>query len=104
MPRPISLSYGSTAILHAVASGRRFGFDVMSATGLTSGSVYPALTRLEAAGYLRSRWESDAAARSEGRPTRRYFTLTAPGEAALHGALEKYKALRPIPGPSSGRA
>ncbi len=46
MPDP-SLSYGSAAILHAIASGRRFGFDVMEATGLTSGTVYPALERLE---------------------------------------------------------
>jgi PadR family transcriptional regulator len=94
----IGLSYGSAAILHAIASGRQFGFDVMNATGLTSGTVYPALDRLESAGYLRSKWEADAVARAEGRPARRYFTLTAPGAAALRAALEKYKALRPLPG------
>src|SRR5262245_55348101 len=38
-------SYGATAILHAVASGRRFGFDIMEATGLTSGTVYPTLDK-----------------------------------------------------------
>ena len=27
------LSFGAVAILHAVASGGRFGFDIMSATG-----------------------------------------------------------------------
>jgi len=46
MPK-VSLSYGSAAILHAVASGSRFGFDIMDVTGLTSGTVYPALDRLE---------------------------------------------------------
>jgi PadR family transcriptional regulator, regulatory protein PadR len=104
MRKSVSLSYGAAAILHAVASGRQFGFDVMDATGLTSGTVYPALDRLEAAGYLRSKWESEALAHGEGRPARRYFTLTAPGAAALGAALEKYKALRPLPGLSPEKA
>lgn len=98
MSRTPSLSYGSAAVLHAVADGRGFGFDIMAATGLTSGSVYPALDRLEAAGYLRSRWESEAAARAEGRPARRYFTLTPSGAAALRAALARYRALRPLAG------
>jgi PadR family transcriptional regulator len=93
-----SLSYGSAAILHAVASGHRFGFDIMETTGLTSGTVYPALERLESRGLLKSRWEDEAAAHTEGRPARRYFTLTAPGATALKAALGRYKALRPIPG------
>jgi DNA-binding PadR family transcriptional regulator len=94
----LSVSYGSAAILHAIASGRQFGFDVMEATGLTSGTVYPALERLEARGFLRSKWEDEAAARREGRPARRYFALTAAGATALKAALDRYKALRPIPG------
>jgi PadR family transcriptional regulator PadR len=98
MPKPVSLSYGAAAILHAVASGHQFGFDIMAATGLTSGTVYPALDRLESHGYLRSRWEAEDAARLEGRPARRYFTLTATGATALRAALEKYRALRPIAG------
>src|SRR3954465_9292282 len=93
-----SLSYGSAAILHAVASGRQFGFDVMQATGLTSGTVYPALERLQAAGYLTSRWEDPAKAHACGRPARRYFTITASGSVALRAALGKYRALRPLPG------
>ena len=103
MRRSASLSYGSAAILHAVASGSQFGFDIMNATGLTSGTVYPTLDRLESAGYLRSKWEDDGTAHAEGRPARRYFTLTASGAAALAGALERYKALRPIPGLASGK-
>jgi PadR family transcriptional regulator, regulatory protein PadR len=94
----IALSFGSAAILHAVASGSRFGFDIMQVTGLTSGTVYPALDRLETAGYLKSSWEEAAAAHAEGRPARRYFTLTAAGAKALRAALAKYRALRPIAG------
>src|SRR5690349_11609400 len=93
-----SLSYGAAAILHAIASGQRFGFDIMAATGLTSGTVYPALERLEAHGYLTSTWEDEATARKDGRPARRYFTLTAAGTRALSAALARYKALRPIRG------
>jgi DNA-binding PadR family transcriptional regulator len=93
-----AITYGSAAILHAVAAGSRFGFDIMQATGLTSGTVYPALERLEAAGYLTSTWEDAADAHAAGRPARRYFTLTAAGAIALRAALAKYRALRPLPG------
>jgi DNA-binding PadR family transcriptional regulator len=104
MPPKTSLSYGAAAILHAIASGQRFGFDIMTATGLTSGTVYPTLERLAAMGYLRSTWESETAAHKEGRPARRYFTLTAAGATALSRALAKYRALRPIPGFAGGGA
>jgi DNA-binding PadR family transcriptional regulator len=98
MPDASPLSYGAAAILHAIASGQQFGFDIMEATGLTSGTVYPTLERLEARGRLRSKWEDAAAAHRDGRPARRYFTLTPRGTEALAAALERYKALRPIPG------
>ena len=94
----IAIGFGAAAMLHAVASGHRFGFDIMEATGLTSGTVYPALERLEARGLLTSHWEDEGAAHAEGRPARRYFTLTAAGATALAGALDRYKALRRIPG------
>ena len=49
--------------------------------------------------------EQDAAvAHAEGRPARRYFTLTASGATALAAALDRYKALRPIPGFAPRRA
>ena len=91
------LSYGAVAVLHAVAGGCRFGFDIMHATGLTSGSVYPALDRLEDLGYLTSSWEDARTARREKRPARRYFTLTGTGRAALAEALDRYKTFRPVP-------
>jgi PadR family transcriptional regulator, regulatory protein PadR len=72
-----NLSFGAVAILHAIAGGSRFGFDIMAATGLTSGTVYPSLDRLERLGLLRSHWEDEKAAHAEGRPPRRYFRLTA---------------------------
>lgn len=91
-----NLSFGSVSILHAIAGGSRFGFDIMAATGLTSGTVYPALDRLEGLGLLRSSWEDEALAHAEGRPARRYFRLTAAGATALQAALERFKAFGTI--------
>jgi DNA-binding PadR family transcriptional regulator len=100
------MSYGTVAILHAIADGKRFGFDIMDATGLTSGTVYPALDRLEEQRLVTSAWEEARLAHREGRPPRRYFALTAAGSTALGEALQRYKTLRPVPlgpQPRSGR-
>ena len=91
-----ALSFGAVSILHAIATGSRFGFDVMDATGLTSGTVYPTLDRLEHLGLLRSKWESEAAAHADRRPARRYFHLTAAGAAPHEAALQKFLSLRPV--------
>jgi DNA-binding PadR family transcriptional regulator len=91
-----ALSYGAVSILHAVATGSRFGFDIMDATGLTSGTVYPTLDRLEHQGLLKSRWEDEGSAHAEGRPARRYFYLTPAGATVLETSLQKYKTLRPV--------
>ena len=88
------LGLGTIAILHALDGNRRFGFDIMDATGLTSGTVYPALERLEDLGHVRSRWEDEAAAHRDGRPARRYFELTPQGTRALTEALARYPLLR----------
>ncbi|MGE5245779.1 MAG: PadR family transcriptional regulator [Betaproteobacteria bacterium] len=96
MRKPPPLAFGRVAVLHAVADGNRFGFDIMDATGLTSGTVYPTLDKLEAMGYLTSRWEDPRTARREKRPPRRYFDLTAAGAGALAAALTRYKNLKPV--------
>jgi PadR family transcriptional regulator PadR len=90
------LAFGHVSVLHAVAAGNRFGFDIMDATGLTSGSVYPTLDKLESLGYLTSHWEDVRAARRDKRPPRRYFDLTADGASALAAALTRYKNLKPV--------
>ena len=91
-----SLAFGQVAILHAIADGNRFGFDIMDATGLTSGTVYPALDKLESLGLLRSKWEDTRTARRDKRPPRRYFDLTTPGATALAAGLARYKNLKPV--------
>ena len=74
-------------VLEAIAGGIGYGFDVMDQTGLPSGSVYPALSKLEKSGLVRSRWEGASVARREKRPPRRYYEITALGHEALAGAL-----------------
>ncbi|HUF23617.1 MAG TPA: helix-turn-helix transcriptional regulator [Vicinamibacterales bacterium] len=88
------LGLGTIAILQALDGRRGFGFDIMDVTGLTSGTVYPALERLEELGHVRSRWEDEATARREARPARRYFELTPQGSRALADALARYPMLR----------
>jgi DNA-binding PadR family transcriptional regulator len=93
------LGLGTIAILQALDAGRRFGFDVMDATGLAAGTVYPALERLEDLGFVRSRWESATLAHREGRPARRYFEITVTGRRALLDGLGRYPVLQAAPKP-----
>lgn len=92
-------------MLQALTEGSRYGFDVIDRTGLPSGTVYPALSRLERDGYVTSRWEADAAAHADGRPARRYYRVTAPGVQALAESTAHYQTLLPALGrPARGRA
>ena len=54
----------------------RHGYDLVRATGVKSGTVYPLLIRLEAQGYLEAQWQPPAA---PGRPPRHAYRLTAEG-------------------------
>ena len=59
-------------VLKALSLGYQFGFEIMDVTGLPSGTVYPALRRLERDGLVTSNWEAEDAALKESRPARRY--------------------------------
>ena len=89
------LSISAVSVLHAVGNGFEYGFDIIDNTGLPSGTVYPALSRLERDGYLRSAWEDEHRAHREGRPARRYYRITASGARALSDAVAYYRALLP---------
>ena len=88
-----ALSYTGLFVLQAVAQGHRFGFDIMEVTGLPSGTIYPALRRLEAQDLVTSDWEKDLRARKEGRPRRRYYQITATGRQQLAEAENRYRAV-----------
>jgi PadR family transcriptional regulator PadR len=92
----LRLTYPTTLVLQALLQGHHHGFDIMDATGLPSGTVYPILRRLDAEGYVRSRWEKDRVARREQRPPRRYYELTANGRGFASDAATRYRSLQDI--------
>jgi DNA-binding PadR family transcriptional regulator len=87
------LSYSVAVIMQALDHGYQYGFDIMDVTGLPSGTVYPALRRLEEAGHVKSKWEKHAIAQQQSRPPRKYYELTREGKEALAEALERYRLL-----------
>ena len=87
------LSYSSATILQALSVGYLYGYTIMEATGLPSGTVYPALRRLEGDQLIRSQWERQSAADAALRPPRRYYKLTRSGEAALGVSRKRYPLL-----------
>jgi DNA-binding PadR family transcriptional regulator len=94
----LKLSHTAALILQAIELGQGYGFDIMSSTGLPSGTVYPALGRLESAGLVESEWEAEQEARDEQRPMRNYFRLTPDGKRVLEEAQQRYPLLRKMAG------
>ena len=88
-----------------VAGGVEYGFDIIDRTGLPSGTVYPALSRLERDGYVKSSWEDERRAHKDGRPARRYYRVTASGVRVLRESVDYYHALLPaVPSPIRQRS
>lgn len=87
------LSHTAALILKALSLGYCFGFEVMEVTGLPSGTVYPALRRLERDGFVQSDWEPEDKATQAARPARRYYQVTSAGKAAAVAATERYPLL-----------
>ncbi len=92
----MKLTYPTTLVLHALANGVRHGFDILDATELPSGTVYPILRRLEREGVVTAHWEDAAIAHEEQRPPRRYYELTAAGKAVVETAVARYPVPRAV--------
>ena len=90
------LSHSAAVILQALANGYQYGFDIMDITGLPSGTVYPALRRLEETGLIDSKWEKQLIAQRDGRPPRKYYVLTPDGKTALAEALKRYRLIESL--------
>jgi DNA-binding PadR family transcriptional regulator len=93
MAGEIKLSHTAALILQAIDAGSMYGFNLMEVTGLPSGTVYPALRRLERDELIRSQWERQAIADAEQRPPRKYYKVTAAGRSTLAGARRRYPLL-----------
>jgi len=87
------LSHTAAMILQAVNAGYVYGFSVMEMTGLPSGTVYPAMRRLERDELIRSSWEQQAIADAEQRPPRKYYRLTRMGKVTLEASRKRYPLL-----------
>ncbi len=95
------MSYSAAVILQALSNGYQYGFDIMDITGLPSGTVYPALRRLEGTGFIDSKWEKQLIAQRDRRPPRKYYELTPDGNDALAEAVKRYRLLERLqPHPS----
>jgi DNA-binding PadR family transcriptional regulator len=86
----LNITYPTALVLQALARGFHYGFDIMDATGLPSGTVYPILRRLDREGLLHSAWEKAADAQRAQRPPRRSYEITAAGEAMLTEAVGRF--------------
>ncbi len=87
------LSHTAAMILQAINAGCIYGFSVMEMTGLPSGTVYPAMRRLERDDLIRSHWEKQSIADAEQRPPRKYYRLTAAGKSTLEASRKRYPLL-----------
>jgi len=93
MPDRLNLTYTSGLILQTIAQGLSYGFNIIDHTGLPSGTVYPALRRLESGGLVESLWDHRGAEKSGG-PPRKYYRLTASGRARLKIMRDRYPLLQ----------
>ena len=92
---PLELAICTAAVdLHRQGTEEFHGFLIAKQIKHTSdsrlltayGTLYRALSRLEAMGLVRSRPEDPLIAARENRPARRLYTLTPNGEAAVRQA------------------
>jgi PadR family transcriptional regulator, regulatory protein PadR len=66
-----------------------YGLEIVRASGLEPGTIYPILQRLRGAGWVSDRWEDPESGRTAGRPLRRYYRLTLEGRARAARALRR---------------
>jgi DNA-binding PadR family transcriptional regulator len=87
-------------------SASHYGYDLMKAAGLPSGTLYPMLARLQDQGLVTSEWEPQPDD-SSGRPPRKYYRLTGEGvrvarlelaQVSVAGRQISHGRARPAPG------
>ncbi len=98
MAKPPKMTMATQLVLRALLADpadELYGSEIAGAAGLMSGTVHPILARLEAAGWVESRWE-DVDPQVAGRPARRYYRIT--GDGARQARSELARVPRPQPG------
>jgi len=71
-------------------TGKHWGYELSSKSGVSSGVMYPVLTRMLNEGWLADGWEDKAAGGK--RPPRRYYEITDAGRLGLGALLQKARA------------
>jgi DNA-binding PadR family transcriptional regulator len=82
-------------VLHLLAPGEAYGYEIVTklatqtngALGVTDGTLYPVLYRLERAGFVAVRWETP----ERGVP-RKYYRLTDAGRQELARLTHEWNA------------
>ena len=101
MARDFRLTHITALILKAIDSGFVYGFSIMEMTGLPSGTIYPAMRRMEEDQLIRSRWERQSIADREQRPARKNYQLTTAGKTVLEASRKRYPLIERLV-PSGG--
>jgi PadR family transcriptional regulator PadR len=73
----------------------RYGYDLMKAAGLQSGTLYPLLARLEHRKLVVSAWETP---QQEGQRPRKYYRLTSEGIEVARLELARSSRQQRAPG------
>jgi PadR family transcriptional regulator PadR len=73
----------------------RYGYDLMKAASLQSGTLYPLLARLEHQRLVASAWETP---QQEGQRPRKYYRLTGEGIRVARLELARVSRHQPLPG------
>lgn len=81
----------TAAVLESLLSSSDavWGLQVVKETGLKTGTVYPILERLEAAGWVEGVWDTDDERKG---PRRRYFRLSAEAAPHAHRYVDSQRA------------
>jgi PadR family transcriptional regulator, regulatory protein PadR len=80
----LALRRDGTPNFHGFQLAKAIAGRADARTALTAhGTLYKALSRMEAAGLLASTWEDPDLAAADGRPRRRLYQVTGSGERAL---------------------
>jgi DNA-binding PadR family transcriptional regulator len=84
-------------------SAHRYGYDLMRAARLPSGTLYPMLARLQDQGLVTSEWEPRPDGDAGGRPPRKYYRLTAEGVRVARLEMAQAAAAAPRTAPRLAR-
>ena len=91
-------------MLHLLGPGEAYGYEIVSkltaetdgSLGVTDGTLYPVLYRLERAGFVEVRWETP----QRGVP-RKYYRLTDAGRQELTELTREWTTFRRRDGPAA---